>query len=85
MSSFDYIIADEVGLHARPATLLVKYVESLSSKVTVTKGEKSADGKRMFSLMGLAIKHGETITFTLEGDNEATEMVALEQFCKETF
>ncbi len=85
MNTFDYIVVDEVGLHARPATQLVKYLEGVSSKVTVTKGEKTVDGKRMFSLMGLAIKHGETITFTLEGDNAPTEMVALEQFCKETF
>ncbi len=85
MNSFSYVIADEVGLHARPASQLVKYLEGVSSSVTVTKGEKKADAKRLFSLMGLAIKFGETITFTLEGDNAPEEMVALEQFCKETF
>lgn len=85
MNTFDYIVVDEVGLHARPASQLVKFVEGLDSKVSVTKGEKTADAKRLFSLMGLAIKEGETITFTLEGENAPTEIVALEQFCKETF
>lgn len=85
MNSFDYVVVDEVGLHARPASQLVKYLEGVTSSVTVTKGEKKADAKRLFSLMGLAIKEGETITFTLEGENAPTEVVALEQFCKETF
>lgn len=85
MNTFDYIVVDEVGLHARPASALVKFAGELTSSVTVTKGEKNADAKRIFSLMGLAIKEGETITFTLEGENAPAEMVALEQFCKETF
>ncbi|MFI3254770.1 MAG: HPr family phosphocarrier protein [Eubacteriales bacterium] len=85
MNTFDYVVVDEVGLHARPASQLVKFLEGIDSKVSVTKGEKTADAKRLFSLMGLAIKEGETITFTLEGENAPTDIVALEQFCKETF
>ncbi len=85
MNTFEYIVQDEVGLHARPASQLVKFAEGLTSKVTVKKGEKSADCKRLFSLMGLAIKEGETILFTLEGDDAPTEAASLEQFCKDTF
>lgn len=85
MNTFDYTIVDEVGLHARPVTQLVEYLKNVNSKVTITKGEKTVDAKRMFSIMGLAVKHGDTVTFTLEGEEAPTEMVALEAFCKETF
>lgn len=38
MMNFNYIIKDEMGIHARPAGLLVKLVKSQDSKVTITKG-----------------------------------------------
>lgn len=85
MNTFDYVVKDEVGLHARPASALVEFLKGVDSAVTVTKGEKSADAKRLFGLMGLAIKKDENITFSLEGDNAPTEAAALEQFCKDTF
>lgn len=85
MNTFTYIIQDEAGLHARPASQLVKYLEGVTSSVSVKKGEKTADAKRLFSLMGLAIKFEEEIEFTLDGDNAPTEAAALEQFCKENF
>ncbi len=85
MNCFDYVVVDEVGLHARPASQLVKFLEGITSNVTITKGEKTVDAKRMFKLMSLAIKEGETVTFSLEGEKAPEETVALEKFCKETF
>ena len=37
----------------------------------------------MFAVMGLAVKNGETVTFTLEGEDEEQAAVALEQMLKE--
>lgn len=85
MNTFDYVVVDEVGLHARPATQLVKFLEEISSSVTLSKGEKSVDAKRMFKIMSLAVKHGETVTFTLEGETAEKDMADLEAFCKATF
>ncbi len=83
MVKFNYVITDEVGIHARPAGLLVKAAQQLSGKVTVTKGEKSGDAKKIFSLMGLCVKKGDEVTVTVEGENEAAEAQSLEQFFKE--
>ena len=41
MKSFNYTVKDEVGIHARPAGLLVKEVKKYASKVTITKDGKS--------------------------------------------
>ena len=40
MKSFEYVITDPVGIHARPAGLLVKEIKSYAgSVVTIEKGE----------------------------------------------
>lgn len=71
MVSFDYLIQDEMGLHARPVGLMVKAVKPyVNTKITVRRGEKEADAKRMFAIMGLQVKKGETITVQVEGENE---------------
>ena len=43
MKTFEYTITDEVGIHARPAGLLVKECKELASSVTLTSNGKSAD------------------------------------------
>ncbi|MFI3227318.1 MAG: HPr family phosphocarrier protein [Clostridia bacterium] len=85
MKEFNYIVKDEVGLHARPAGALVKFVTTLSSKVTLKKGEKAVDAKRLFGIMGLAVKCGDELTFVVEGENAEADAAALESFCKESF
>lgn len=85
MKEFNYKIIDEIGLHARPVGTLVKFVNELSSKVSVSFNDKTVDAKRLFAILGLAVKHNDTITFTVEGENEESDTKALEEFCAKTF
>ena len=39
MTNFKYVITDEVGIHARPAGLLVKEAKKYASKIVIVKGE----------------------------------------------
>ncbi len=81
MTTFTYTITDPVGIHARPAGLLVKAVKDLDSEVTIEKEPgKGAAGTKLMALMGLGIKQGDTVTVTVEGGNEAANAQALEQF-----
>ena len=82
MKEFSYVLTDENGIHARPAGMLVKEAAKFVSKITVQKGEKSADGKRLFALMGLGAKKGDTLNFSIEGDDEADAQAVLESFLK---
>lgn len=71
MVSFDYTIKDSMGLHARPVGIMVKAAAPYKqTKVTVTHNGASADGKRMFAILGLQVNQGETITVSVEGENE---------------
>lgn len=83
MKEFKYVITDPEGIHARPAGILVKQAAGYASSVTITKGEKSADAKRIFGVMGLGVKTGEEVTVKVEGADEDTAIAELEAFFKE--
>ena len=83
MKSFNYTITDEVGIHARPAGMLAKKVKEYASTVVIAKGEKSAQAQKLMAVMSLGVKNGETVTVTVEGDDEETAAVDLEKFFRE--
>jgi phosphocarrier protein len=85
VKEFAYTIKDPVGIHARPAGLLVKKAQEFQSRVTVRQGEKSADMKKLFALMGLGVNHGDEITVTVSGEDEDSASLALEAFLREKF
>lgn len=80
MKEIQYVVKDSAGIHARPAGLLVKKAAEFSSKITLKKDGKSADARRLFSIMGLAVKQGDTLTIEIEGDDEAVAAEALQAF-----
>ena len=80
MKHFCYSIKNELGIHARPAGLLVKVAEPFCSAVCVMKGDKPADAKRLFELMSLTVKCGDNVTVTCEGEDEDAAAEALEAF-----
>lgn len=83
MTKFEYTITDEQGIHARPAGELIKLVKTFTSTVTMKKDGKEADCNKIFSVMGLGVKKGDTVEFTIEGGDEEAAKEALETFMKE--
>lgn len=82
MKELKYVITDELGIHARPAGLLVKEAAKFQSDIKIKKGEKEADAKRIFGIMGLAAKKGDEIVLTADGADEADAIAAIEEFLK---
>ena len=83
MKQFAYVITDPVGIHARPAGMLVKEAKQFSSKIMLQKGEKAADATRMMSVMGLGVKCGDTLNVTVEGEDEEAAAAAMQAFFAE--
>ena len=83
MKQFTYTIKDELGVHARPAGLLVKLAKKYASKVTIEKDGKACDMRKLMAVMGMGIRQGETITVTAEGEDEAAAIEAVEKFLTE--
>ena len=80
MKEFKYVITDAEGIHARPAGELVKAAKEFSSKITITKDGKS--GKKIFGVMALAVKCGNEVTITVEGEDEEAAAAKIEEFMK---
>ena len=82
MKSFEYTITDPVGIHARPAGVLVKQIKKYTSTITVKKGDKAVNALKLMALMGMGIKQGDTVTVEVEGADEATAAAEIEAFFK---
>lgn len=81
MKQFSYVITDPVGIHARPAGMLVKAAKDLDSTITIEKtGGKSATATKLMAVMGLGIKQGDEVTVTIDGGNEEANLQTMEQF-----
>ena len=83
MKSLNYTITDPVGIHARPAGLLVKEIKKFAGHtVTVTKADKSVNALKLMALMQMGIKKGDTVTVSVEGPEEESVCAAIEAFFK---
>ena len=83
MKSFDYVITDPVGIHARPAGILVKEVKNYKdSTITLTKGDKTVNLLKLMAHMQMGIKLGDTVTVSVEGGDEEAICAKLEEFFK---
>ena len=88
MSTYETVIqvVDPIGLHARPASQIVKAVKESGLKVMIGRqGEKLTQANSPLMLMALKIKTGETLTVSVEADDEesAANVVAqIQDFLK---
>lgn len=80
MKSFSYVVKDEMGIHARPAGLLVKEAKQFASTITLECGGKKAAAKGLMGVMGMAVKQGNEVTVTAEGADEDAAIAALKAF-----
>lgn len=80
MKTFEYTIKDELGIHARPAGLLVKAAKALDSKVTIEKDGKCADASKLFAIMGLGVKNADTVKVSIDGGDDEASLKAMEEF-----
>ena len=85
MQSFMYTIKAPVGMHARHAGLLVRETGRFQSDITVSKGDRSANGKAILALMGLGVRQGDLIKVTIEGKDEDIAMRELKSFIWNNF
>ncbi|RKI42469.1 HPr family phosphocarrier protein [bacterium D16-51] len=83
MKEFTYTITDPEGIHARPAGELVKAAKEFSCKITLTKDGKSGDCKKIFGIMGLAVKSGNEVVMNFDGEDEDAACEKISAFMKE--
>jgi PTS hybrid protein len=60
-------LRNDVGLHARPAALLVRALSEFDAEVTVRLGDQEADGHSVLALMSLGARQGDRIRVRARG------------------
>lgn len=83
MITKDYIIGSPEGIHARPATALVKLARQFRSVINLQKGDRVVRLNSLLNILSLAAKGGEKITLSFEGEDEERAAAALDQFFTE--
>ncbi|MDU2681204.1 MAG: HPr family phosphocarrier protein [Clostridium sp.] len=79
MVSKEVVVNNGTGLHARPATLLVKKASSFKSDVSIEFNGKKANVKSLIGVLSLGVTKGAAITVLASGDDEA---LAVEEIAK---
>lgn len=80
MKTFNYEIKEAVGIHARPAGLLVKEAKKYESKITIKKDSKMAEATKLMAVMGLGVKCNDIIEIEVEGTDEDVACEAIRTF-----
>jgi len=67
-------ILNQLGIHARPAALIVKASSRFISTITIEKDGNSVSGKSIMGLMTLEASFGSKLRVTIEGEDAEEAM-----------
>jgi phosphocarrier protein HPr len=71
----ELLVQNKMGIHARPAAMIVRVTNKFKSEVYVEKDEEQVNGKSIMGLMMLAAAKGSTVKFVATGA-DAEQMLA---------
>jgi len=83
--SREMVVQNQLGLHARPASMFVKMATRFKSEILVVKEGEEVNGKSIMGLMMLAASHGTTLTVTAEGSDANDAVNELEDLVNRNF
>ncbi len=79
------VITNKVGLHLRPAGLLVQTAARFQSKIVVLFAGKTANAKSIMGVIKLGISMGDTIVVQAEGEDAEQAIAALTELVQRNF
>ncbi|PKL44520.1 MAG: HPr family phosphocarrier protein [Candidatus Riflebacteria bacterium HGW-Riflebacteria-2] len=78
-------IRNKLGLHARPASLVVKLAGKFESEIQLIKEDTEINAKSILGVMMLAAGPGQRVTITAEGSDELEAVDALASLIESGF
>ncbi len=78
-------ITNKLGLHARPAAMVVQAASKFKSEIRFIRDELVVNGKSILSVMTLAAEKGSTIKIRVEGEDEEKALGELVQLFESRF
>ena len=70
MKTFQCVVENPIGIHARPAALIAQLCVTLRSQVTIKCKDKTAAGNDVLQILALRAKKGDLLEISVEGANE---------------
>lgn len=83
MTEKTFTVITEEGLHARPATILVKKASEFQADINLVYHDKTVNLKSIMGVMALGIPHGASFTITVNGEDEKEGLTALATILKD--
>ncbi len=83
MKSITVKIIDPVGLHARPAAVVVKEANNFGSDIVIKANGKEGNLKSIMNIMSMAVKTGEEVIIEANGDDAEAAITAIEKVMKD--
>ena len=81
----ELLVQNKMGIHARPAAMIVRVTNKFKSEVYVEKDEEQVNGKSIMGLMMLAAARGSTVKFVATGPDAEQMLVELEALFAKKF
>jgi len=78
-------VVNPLGLHARAAARFVTRADQFRSRIRVTHGTRTMDGKSILGLLLLAAARGSELTLSADGPDEADAIAALVELVERGF
>jgi len=78
-------IPNRLGLHARPASLLVKTLARFESDIFISRDNQIVNGKSIMGIMMLAAEYNSKVLFKISGEDEEDAVEAIEELFKRKF
>ena len=70
-------LTNEIGLHARPASIFIRAAVQYPCDITVEKNGRSYNAKSIMSVLSMSASKGEELTIRAEGDSEEEAVKSL--------
>lgn len=80
-----FVIQNKLGLHARPAAVLVQTANRFKADVEVIKGRQKVNGKSIMGIMTLAAGVGTPITIRITGEDAELALAELSYLIENNF
>ncbi len=81
----ELLVQNKMGIHARPAAMIVRVTNKYKSEVLVEKDDEQVNGKSIMGLMMLAAAKGSKVKFIGTGDDAPVMLTELEQLFAKKF
>jgi phosphocarrier protein HPr len=78
MPSRDVVLASRIGLHGRPAAMVVQAAATYPATITLAKGDSPpVPATSILAVLALGARHGDTLTITTSGPNAEATLTAI--------